>query len=567
MSFSVMRLKLALIMMVFFGLTSPQDLFGLNFSISVDSLTNLVDGTAAPYNQLQPGDTILFKPGRYNYILIRNFTGSASKPIIFKNKNGVVSIDTDHYYGISIQNCRYIRLTGTGDKTNFYGFKISRVKNGSGVGVGVLSSDIEIDHVSIENTSIGGIYAKTDPDCTLTSVRGTFTQYNTVIHDNYIANAGNEALYIGSTKFSGQTVICNGKETTLLPSLLDGVKVYNNIIKYSGWDGIQVSSAFKNCKIYNNTVLFDSQAEYENQMSGIIIGGGSKCDCYNNYISDGKGVGIESHGLGGYRIYNNLIVNAGLSFEPFDKTHMKHGIFVSDVSTENDSSFYIQHNNIINPKSDGIRFSSIKSKKNIIASNVIINPGNFDYYENGNTSFKGKDAYIMFQSAGTDATLPNNYLSRNGTLAGFASQNMHLPDDFRLVAGSPLIDAADVDKKIGFDYLGFSRPFGVRSDIGAYEFGSTISGIDQIETNEKLIRLLQNPVNDFLTIIFPEGSIAEVILNIYNLEGQLVGQFKLSELPSESPAIYANISDLSAGTYIYSVRSADFRSSGKFIKW
>jgi hypothetical protein len=103
-------------------------------------------------------------------------------------------------------------------------------------------------------------------------------------------------LYIGNSKYFGQVVNCNGVDTLLLPSLLNGVKIYNNIISYSGWDGIQVSSASSNCQIYDNLIMFDSQDEYFAQMSGILLGGGSKCDCFNNYITDGKGNGIESHG-------------------------------------------------------------------------------------------------------------------------------------------------------------------------------------------------------------------------------------------------------------------------------
>ena len=51
--------------------------------------------------------------------------------------------------------------------------------------MGYLSSDAEVDHCYIANTLIAGVYAKTDPDCTLKSVRSNFTQYNTVFHDNY----------------------------------------------------------------------------------------------------------------------------------------------------------------------------------------------------------------------------------------------------------------------------------------------------------------------------------------------------------------------------------------------
>jgi hypothetical protein len=450
--------------------------FFLFFVKTVDGQTSHIitpdklylNGLDAAYQDVKPGDTLIFAAGAKNYLLIKNFHGAPGKPLVMINSGGPIIIDTDHYYGISIANCQYIKLTGTGDPSQNYGFQVKRVANGSGVGIGDLSSDFEIDHVSIENCKIGGLYAKTDPDCSLTSVRGNFTQYNTIIHDNYIANVADEGMYIGSTKYDGQTVFCNGKDTVLMPSLLDGVRVYNNIVKYSGWDGIQVSSAYKDCQIYNNTILFDSQAESNAQMSGIMIGGGTKCDCFNNFISQGKGDGIESHGLGGTRIFNNIILDAGRSFWPADLTQMKYGIYISD----NDASVYIVNNNIINPKSDGIRFASVTGNVNVIASNVIINPGNFDLYQNGNTWAKGVDSYVMRPDPGFILTLQNNYFARNADSVKFASTLFQSPFDFKLLAGSPLIDRAEIDNNINFDFAGSPRPYGIKSDIGAFEFRS-----------------------------------------------------------------------------------------------
>lgn len=532
-----------------------------NTGFTVDSTLNMVDGLAAPFNQALPGDTILFEPGQHEFLLIRNFTGAPGKPFIFMNKNGLVTIDTDHYYGISIQNCRYLRFTGTGDETEFYGFRISRVANGAGIGVGDLSSDFEIDHISIENTLVGGIYAKTDPDCSLTTTRDKFTQFNTIIHDNYLAYTGDEGLYIGSSKYLGQEVKCNGKDTILMPSVLNGVRVYNNIIKYTGWDGMMVSSATSDCQIFDNLIMYDSQKEEYGQMSGILIGGGSKCDCFNNYICFGKGCGIESHGLGGYRIFNNIIVEAGRSFAPLDPDEMKYGIYVTDISVQTDSSFSIMHNDIISPKSDGIRFQSIKSKNNLISSNVIINPGNFDYYENGNTSFKGIDSYIMIPDDTADVSEKNNYLARNADVAGFS-------DNFALLPDSPLIDSAYAQPVgITFDYYHHSRPYGNAPDIGAFEYNPAYLSIP--ENRENLLPkpvLFPNPVKTEISINYLCEKQGTVVLGIYNLQGERVLRKEQLSLPEEVQEITVNVEQLPAGIYIYQLSSFKQISTGRFIK-
>lgn len=532
-----------------------------SFLIGIDK--NYLDGNDVDFKDVDPGDTLLFAPGDRKYLLVKNFRGTAGKPIIMMNTGGEVIIDTDHYFGISIQNCQYFRITGTGDPKNFYGIKIKRVAKGGGMGIGELSSDFEIDHISVENCMIGGIYAKTDPDCSQASVRDKFTQFNTIIHDNYIANVGDEGLYIGSTKYFGQPVQCDGKEVLLLPSLLNGVKIYNNIIKYSGWDGIQVSSASNNCQIYNNTVLYDSQLEIENQMSGITIGGGSKCDCYNNFISQGKGNGIESHGLGGYRIFNNIILDAGRSYKPSDLTSMKYGIFVTDISVQKDSAFYLLHNNIVNPKSEGIRFSSTKSKGNLISSNVIINPGNYDYYENDNTSFKGDDSYIMYQSKLTQAVHRNNYLDRNILNAGFVSQKPVNPEDFRLMKNSPLIDSGEDDTSVEFDFSGFKRPYGAKSDIGAFEFDGTTSNNLGDVTKTRNTRLMHNPVKDRLKIRIDSFLNPNLTLEIYNLHGILI--YRKSNYNPGNHIVEVDISKIPAGIYTYKIKTGSFSESEKFV--
>ncbi len=450
----------------FFAMVCSPHLEAQRPRIIVSPSTTLVDGTSKPYSTLRPGDTLFFQGGYRTYLFIRNFTGSKTKPLVFMNVNGVVSFNTDWYYGIKVSNCRYIRLSGTGDPGAFYGFRIERVKSGAGLSIGDLSSDFEVDHIYISNVPIAGVYAKTDPDCNLLSVRNKFTQYNTVFHDNYIVSAGNEGFYIGSSFYKGETISCHGRDTVVLPSTLSGVRVFNNIVKLTGWDGIQVSSASTDCRIYNNIVLYDSQAGVQSQMSGILIGGGSKCDCYNNYIYKGKGDGIESLGLGGYRIFNNVIVDAGRSFQPDVPSAMKHGIYVGDISTAQGGAYDILFNVIINPKSNGIRFASVISKKNLIASNAVIGPG------------LGSSAFIVVTDPRSDVAIKNNYTAPNSSKAGFRDST------FVLLPGSPLINGGYPDcRGITFDFFNHTRPIGF-PDIGISEFNPAQTGKTHVNDKE-----------------------------------------------------------------------------------
>ncbi len=528
----------------------------------IDSLTKMVDGAAQQYSQVHGGDTLLVSSGKRDFLLIRNIAGEPGLPVMIINSDGEVIIDTEHYFGILMENCRYIHLTGTGSPGFFYGFSIQRVANGACLSISKMSTDVEIDHIHLENSPIGGLYSKTDPDCSFMNTREKFVQKQTLIHDNYIAHVGNEGMYVGSTKYFGQHVNCNGKDTLLMPSLLDGVRIYNNIIEYTGWDGIQVSSASSDCRIFDNIIRYDSQAGVFGQMSGIIIGGGSKCDCYNNFIYQGMGDGIESHGLGGYRIFNNIIVEAGYNYFPDNLQKMKYGIMVTDISVQTDSSFGIMYNDIIKPKSDGIRFLSVLSKNNQVYNNAIINPGNYDYYQNGGTNFRGKDSYIMVPDPASQLILHNNFLSRSFSEAGFAGT------DFLLLPDSPLIDAGYLpDSSITSDIYHHIRPYGKGTDIGAVEFDTTAHehpGIIPFLTLDQ--HPFPDPVKTKITIRFTLGTPTDVVFSIYNVRGLVIYQEEKPGLLAGSNAVIATVDEFPAGIYLFSLRSGKMVVTGKFIR-
>jgi hypothetical protein len=366
-------------------------------------------------------------------------------------------------------------------------------------------------------------------------------------------------MYIGSSYYSGVHLTCNGKDTLVMPAILSNVKVYNNIVKRKGWDGIQVSSAPLHCQIHHNIVTDDSQAETNNQMSGILMGGGSKCDCYNNKISNGKGDGIEDHGLGGNKIYNNIIVNAGQSYQPNNSNLARHGIFVSDISVIKDTAFCIMFNDIINPKSDGIRFQSIKSRHNIIASNLIINPGSYHLYEAGNTSFTGNDAYVMLPNKTAEVQLKNNFFTQTIQAAGIS------PTDYTVQPGSPLINKGyQQELSIITDFKNDRRPIGGYYDIGAMEYNA---GNDRLfDTSSKKALLFPNPVQSTLTIRYLTTDISSISLQVYSLTGQLMLQQSAKVVSPGIQQLQVNPDKLCKGCYLYCLQQGKEITYGKFEK-
>jgi len=113
-------------------------------------------GTSAPYNTLHGGDTLIMASGNKAYIYLMNFTGNSTAPIVVINQE-YTTIGRNCTYGTKIGGCRYIKFTGTGTSAT-YGFQVLQT-NGDGISIGDLSSDIEVNHISIDSCGIRGIVA------------------------------------------------------------------------------------------------------------------------------------------------------------------------------------------------------------------------------------------------------------------------------------------------------------------------------------------------------------------------------------------------------------------------
>ena len=483
--------------------------------------------------KIQPGDTVCIQASTRRTLRLANFNGTPEKPIVFMNYGGEVIIQgEDLQYGIGIVNSSFIQLTGTGFSGTKYGIRILKTMEGGsmGIGVGDRSTNFEIDHIEIANVGFAGIMAKTDPKCDLSVNRGNFTQFQTIIHDNYIHNTGGEGLYIGHSFYSGRNATCNGEPVVLFPSVLKGVRIYNNLIDSAKWDGIQIGSADEDCEIYNNKVLNYGIDKISGQNSGIQMGGGTTGKCYNNVIQDGNGNGIAVFGNGNIDIYNNLIVNPGKDYVVEDISRPAHGIFVDNGSTLEGSYFNIFNNSILNPKTDGIRFQNNISVNNNIYNNIIVNPGSLLFY-----------VKIPSKSPWINMNLPNVVLNKSNNLFEVNIDSVHFVDhtnyNFRLLHNSPAIDN-------GFDVSGFGveydhdynlRPQGNGYDIGAYEYISdsiSMQNATLMELAEKNVPNIENlnstanlKENDKISLQSKNEIIPSTDFEIY--PNPSYGQFKL----------------------------------------
>lgn len=325
-----------------------------------------LDGSVAG---ISPGDTICIQAGVYHYIRLVNIHGTPDNPVIIINYGGRVVLDlqgrTNH--GFIINNSTHFVLTGSGDPNHDYGFEIFKSpedKTQTALAIGFQVSDLEIDHFYIHDVELG-LHLINVPDCTPKTWQGNWVMKNVYIHDFHIKNTAKEGMYIGSSKYlSGYNRDCDGEIKNILPSYIQNIKVYNNTIENTGWDGMQVSMANVDCEIYRNRIINYGGENKNSQRAGIVLGGGSSGVVHGNYIKDGKGDGIDVFGIGGIKIFNNVIIGSENC-----------GIFIGNRKIINNGSFEIINNTIIRTGADGIRYNNEYAEENSIVNNLIVGWG------------------------------------------------------------------------------------------------------------------------------------------------------------------------------------------------
>jgi poly(3-hydroxybutyrate) depolymerase len=250
---------------------------------------------------LKPGDTLNISGGTYNVIELGNFRGTASYPIHIRNKQGQVTCKI-----IRLSNTpEYFKLLGNGDPNVKYGFKI----NGNyttGSCLTAFGKGFEIGYIE-GYQSKSGFFIKKNPSAD--DPQSQFPNYemtNISIHHNYIHDITGEGMYLGHTGPDG-----GQGGNPLLPVRMRNVVIAYNRVDRTGWDGIQLSNATTGNKIHHNTITNFGTANRYGQQAGILLGGNTQGDIYDNVIKYGTGNGIQNFGFGLNKIYNNYLEKVG----------------------------------------------------------------------------------------------------------------------------------------------------------------------------------------------------------------------------------------------------------------
>ncbi len=311
------------------------------------------------------GSKIGIKGGARIVIDIRNFQGTKEKPYIFTNCNGqaVLSI-SDSPEAIKIRNSSHIRLTGTGS-SDIYGIKIEM--GSQGVRAYEKTDHVEIDHIEISGVGVG-IWAVTRPTCDGKANRGNYVQENTIIHHNYIHDVHGEGMYIGGSKWEHgfDNNECPGEK--LYQADLIGVRVFNNLVENTGWDGIQVGGAIEDCELFNNVVRNYGLLEAGPHQAGMMINPGTTGKIFSNLIEGGTGNAIHILGFDNL-VHSNLIIDCQMN-----------AIHIGDRNPLVNKSYRVLNNSLINIAGKALNLNSNESINNVFYNNFMANIGDEKLY-------------------------------------------------------------------------------------------------------------------------------------------------------------------------------------------
>lgn len=418
--------------------------------------THETNGTTLNF---QAGDIVCLKTGEaYNNLKFTEIVGEAGNPIIIRNCDGTAVIKSTGSFGVKFQDSKYFKFLGDGGGESKYGIIITTPKSFY-LSMEHFTTDFEIAKVEIAGNTpddlhgseagFAGIGVKTSPyvacDVFTDPSRTAWIMENISIHDNYIHDTGGEGMYIGHGFYAGRKE--NDCPTITYSHSIQHLRVFNNIIERTGYDGLQIKNTDRDVEIYNNVISEYGLRGETPHNEGLFLGEGVTGKIYNNIVMNGTGNGIQFQGMGNNDIYNNVIYNSG-----------EHGFFGAHgtyVVRIPDAPFNIMNNTIVNSgKSGFIFFNSDGGPKRFI-NNIVA--GSVD-------ELKPSNSAPMEES--------NNLIVDDPAAIGFVDL---ANGDLQLTAGSSAVDAGiDVSQYIDLksDVLGTVRPQGSEVDIGALEFNN-----------------------------------------------------------------------------------------------
>jgi len=391
---------------------------------------------------MKAGDVVIVFPGNYDErVQVRN-SGTADAPIIFQAWNSAGRAAVTHGFTIRA------------DHVHVLGFEVTDTVNevDNGAGIYVEGSHCVISGNHIYDVTRPGIFLDAkDPDSPLTS--------HCVIRDNIIEGAGLTGIWI-----SGRQHLV---ESNNISHTLQYPPKWVNPPPWADADGLRFfGSGHTIRKNHVHDIRLSDAGNLSPHIDALqTYGPAYEIVIEQNFFDvpddnmQGAMISSDNPPVRDLTIRNNVIkAFRGLNIWGekdviLHNVHILNNTFVGNLAFNGESMYAIELHHV----SDGL-----------VANNIFYNNGNHRYPYLGEDHAIGTSSLsnCHFMSDGE----PPEGRARPGDLWQVDPQFANATaDDFRLLAGSRLIDAGHPLPQISNDYSGVSRPQGEGYDIGAFE--------------------------------------------------------------------------------------------------
>lgn len=468
------------------------------------------------------GDTTYIRGGNYSERVTIENSGTENDYIIFSNyQNELVEINGTgiiwwEWNGLfDVSNKSYIKVIGLKVINSTFGgfwaedahhitFEDNYTNDTFSSGIGIWNCS----YILVNNNEIiFACHAGGQESITLSNTYYSEVKNNN-IHDNGNGEEGGEGIDIkqGShdiTVHHNHVHHLNNRVGIYVDAwdeLTYNIEVYNNTINNNTESGIAVASEFgglvEYVYIYNNII-------YNNKFDGIQIGNWVHAEFQGNY-----------HPVKRVNIVNNTCYNNGSIDDGYG-----YGITIDNDFVEE----IIVRNNICSENNNQIEV--IQPEGVTVDHNLIFGENENGFSTNG----------LIFINA--DPLFVDKF-----------SFNFHLQNT------SPAIDQGNSQNAPLFDFDNFSRPTGVSTDIGAFEYGAT-NNIDVFSAKND-IYIFPIPATNQLWIDLQEPNST---MKIIDTHGKIIGTYTTLKNTLD-------ISDLAAGIYFLQLEINDEQIIRRFIK-
>ena len=470
-------------------------------------------------NSIVAGDTVLVKSGTYNERIIIQNSGTLNNYIVFSNyQNDTVSINGN---GISWGNS-WNGLFDVSDKSYIHiiGFRIMNADYG---GIWVENSD----HITIESNY----------------TYNTFSSGIGVWNSSYITLKNNEIELACNDGGQECITVSNSANCEIMKN-----NIHNNGLGTNGGEGIDIKEGSHDINVYQNEV---------------------------HHLNNRLGIYADAWDLHTYNInfYQNIVHHCS---ETGIAVASENGGLIENVNIYNNLIYYNKYDGIELGEWSDIGFTGVKPIKNIkIINNTCYKNGS---YSNGwayginidnpdaqniiirNNICSENNAQIAFQQISSGGVVDHNLFFGNNTASGtlygtdsiignplFADTNIY---DFHLLSNSPAIDNGSSIDAPNIDFDSTNRPNGSGFDIGAYEYHSSLSILNNIQP-ESLFEIFPNPCSDKLTVIIKGKNYQTYTLQVFDSKGIIVRNISYDKLKNNLIVFYTK--KLKPGLYILNI--------------